>query len=122
MAAFVRIGWSLSIGIDGRLPSESVAALPRIPHQSYSERQLYDAALDRLSREVAAVQHITDDDREAQQVKFAVVEGERREAEPGLSAACPVCGTAMIAKCGDIKVRHLKWTPELGPGIAEVKV
>jgi len=39
-------------------------------------------------------------------VKFAVVEGERREAEPGLSAACPACGTAMIAKCGDIKVRH----------------
>jgi hypothetical protein len=31
VAAFVRIGWSLSIGIDGRLPSESVAALPRIP-------------------------------------------------------------------------------------------
>src|SRR6267142_346180 len=23
-----------------------------------------------------------------------------------LQAACPVCGTAMIAKCGDIKVRH----------------
>jgi DDE superfamily endonuclease len=32
VAAFVRIGWSLSVGIDGRLPSESVAALPRIPH------------------------------------------------------------------------------------------
>ncbi|MET4457856.1 hypothetical protein, partial [Bradyrhizobium sp. RT3b] len=30
-AAFVRIGWPLSIGIAGRLPSESVAALPRIP-------------------------------------------------------------------------------------------
>ncbi|MET4359060.1 hypothetical protein ABIC08_009037, partial [Bradyrhizobium sp. RT9b] len=32
-AAFVRIGWPLSIGIGGRLPSESVAALPRIPHR-----------------------------------------------------------------------------------------
>ena len=32
VAAFVRIGWPLSIGIGGRLPSESVAALPRIPH------------------------------------------------------------------------------------------
>jgi hypothetical protein len=31
VAAFVRIGWPLSIGIGGRLPSESVAALPRIP-------------------------------------------------------------------------------------------
>jgi hypothetical protein len=31
VAAFVRIGWPLSIGITGRLPSESVAALPRIP-------------------------------------------------------------------------------------------
>jgi hypothetical protein len=33
VAAFVRIGWPLSIGIGGRLPSESVAALPRIPHR-----------------------------------------------------------------------------------------
>src|SRR6202011_2564175 len=31
VAAFVRIGWPLSIGIGGRLPSESMAALPRIP-------------------------------------------------------------------------------------------
>ena len=30
------------------------------PEQSYSERQLYEAALDRLSREVAAVQRITE--------------------------------------------------------------
>jgi CarD family transcriptional regulator len=30
------------------------------PEQSYSERQLYEAALDRLSREIAAVQHITE--------------------------------------------------------------
>jgi len=27
------------------------------PEQSYSERQLYEAALDRLSREIAVVQH-----------------------------------------------------------------
>jgi len=39
-------------------------------------------------------------------MKFAIVKGERREAEPGFSAACPVCGAAMIAKCGDIRVRH----------------
>ena len=30
------------------------------PEQSYSERQLYEAALDRLSREIAAVQQITE--------------------------------------------------------------
>jgi CarD family transcriptional regulator len=30
------------------------------PEQSYSERQLYEAALDRLSREIAAVQHVTE--------------------------------------------------------------
>ena len=32
------------------------------PGQSYSERQLYEAALDRLSRELAVVQHITEDE------------------------------------------------------------
>ena len=30
------------------------------PEQSYSERQLYEAALDRLSREIAAVQKVTE--------------------------------------------------------------
>ena len=39
-------------------------------------------------------------------MKFAVVEGERREARPGLSAECPVCGDAMTAKCGEHRVHH----------------
>jgi CarD family transcriptional regulator len=30
------------------------------PEQSYSERQLYEAALDRLSREIVVVQHVTE--------------------------------------------------------------
>jgi CarD family transcriptional regulator len=30
------------------------------PEQSYSERQLYEAALDRLSREIAAAQRVTE--------------------------------------------------------------
>jgi len=30
------------------------------PEQSYSERQLYEAALDRMAREIAAVQDLTD--------------------------------------------------------------
>ncbi len=36
------------------------SARSRQPEQSYSERQLYEAALDRLSREIAAVQHVTE--------------------------------------------------------------
>ena len=39
-------------------------------------------------------------------MKFAVVEGERREAQPGLSGKCQVCGDAMIAKCGQHRVWH----------------
>ena len=43
-------------------------------------------------------------ERKANEIRF--VEGERREAEPGLSGKCPVCGDAMIAKCGQRKIRH----------------
>ena len=39
-------------------------------------------------------------------MKLAVVEGERREAQPGLSAKCLVCGNAMIAKCGQLRYWH----------------
>ena len=39
-------------------------------------------------------------------MKYAVVEGERREAQPGLSGKCPGCGDAMIAKCGEQRVPH----------------
>jgi competence protein CoiA len=42
-------------------------------------------------------------------MKIAVVEGERRVAEPrlsGLSAECPDCGNAVIAKCGEHRVWH----------------
>lgn len=39
-------------------------------------------------------------------MKFAIVEEDRREAEPGLSAVCPVCGDPMIAKCGQHRVWH----------------
>ena len=38
--------------------------------------------------------------------KFAVVEEERQEAQPGLSGKCPFCGDAMIAKCGQVRVWH----------------
>jgi competence protein CoiA len=39
-------------------------------------------------------------------MKYADVEGERREAQRGLSGKCAYCGDAMIAKCGDYRVRH----------------
>jgi competence protein CoiA len=39
-------------------------------------------------------------------MKFAVVDGERREAQPGLAGKCPVYGHAMIAKCGEHRVHH----------------
>jgi competence protein CoiA len=39
-------------------------------------------------------------------MKFARVDGERREAKPGLSGECPGCGAAVFAKCGEVKVWH----------------
>jgi hypothetical protein len=39
-------------------------------------------------------------------MKFADVEGERREAHLGLSGSCGHCGDAMIAKCGEHRVWH----------------
>jgi hypothetical protein len=40
VAGFVRNRWPLSIGLGGRFPSESVAALPRIPQTSKHAKQL----------------------------------------------------------------------------------
>jgi hypothetical protein len=39
-------------------------------------------------------------------MKFANVEGQRHDAQPGLTGECPVCGAAVIAKCGEIRVWH----------------
>lgn len=47
------------------------------PEQSYSERQLYEAALDRLSREIAAVQHITETEA-VKEIEAALAKGPRR--------------------------------------------
>lgn len=38
--------------------------------------------------------------------KYANVEGQRREAEPGLRGECPICRAEMVAKCGEIRVWH----------------
>jgi CarD family transcriptional regulator len=47
------------------------------PEQSYSERQLYEAALDRLSREVAAVHRITETEA-IKEIEAALAKGPRR--------------------------------------------
>src|SRR5579872_4278626 len=51
------------------------------PEQSYSERQLYEAALDRLSREVAAVQRITETEA-IKEIEAALAKGPRRGPKP----------------------------------------
>ena len=51
------------------------------PEQSYSERQLYEAALDRLSREIAAVQRVTETEA-IKEIEAALAKGPRRGPKP----------------------------------------
>ena len=51
------------------------------PEQSYSERQLYEAPLDRLSREIAAVQRVTETEA-IKEVEAALAKGPRRGPKP----------------------------------------
>lgn len=39
-------------------------------------------------------------------MRFAIVQGRRQEAQPGLSAQCPICDSLMVAKCGTRRVWH----------------
>ena len=39
-------------------------------------------------------------------VKFALVNGQRQEAQSGLSGTCPACGKPMVAKCGEVRIHH----------------
>lgn len=39
-------------------------------------------------------------------MKFAFIDGERREPQPGLSGKCPGCQAIVLAKCGEVKVWH----------------
>jgi CarD family transcriptional regulator len=57
------------------------------PEQSYSERQLYEAALDRLSREIAVVQHVTETEA-VKEVEGQLAKSPRRgaKAEAGADA------------------------------------
>ena len=56
------------------------------PEQSYSERQLYEAALDRLSREISAVQHITETEA-VKEIEAALAKGPRRGAKTAEAGA-----------------------------------
>jgi CarD family transcriptional regulator len=55
------------------------------PEQSYSERQLYEAALDRLSREVAAVQRLTETEA-IKEIEAALAKGPHRGPKPAEAA------------------------------------
>ena len=57
------------------------------PEQSYSERQLYEAALDRLSREIAVVQHVTETEA-VKEIESQLAKSPRRgaKAETGAEA------------------------------------
>jgi CarD family transcriptional regulator len=50
------------------------------PEQSYSERQLYEAALDRMVRELAAVEDVTETEA-AKQIETNLLKGPRRTAK-----------------------------------------
>jgi len=39
-------------------------------------------------------------------VKLTIIDGQRREAQPGLSGECPVCEATTIAKCGEKNIWH----------------
>lgn len=39
-------------------------------------------------------------------MKFAIVNGQRTEAQTELSGECPVCKAALVAKCGEIRIWH----------------
>jgi len=39
-------------------------------------------------------------------MKYALVNGERQEAQSGISGTCPSCERTMVAKCGEIKIHH----------------
>ncbi len=55
------------------------------PEQSYSERQLYEAALDRLSREIAVVQHVTETEA-VKEIEGQLAKSPRRGAKAEVEA------------------------------------
>jgi len=46
------------------------------------------------------------DDGHDQDMKFALVNGQRQEAQPNLLGKCPTCDHPMVAKCGEVRMWH----------------
>jgi CarD family transcriptional regulator len=63
------------------------------PEQSYSERQLYEAALDRLSREIAVVQHVTETEA-VKEVESQLAKSPRRGAKAEAESEADADGDA----------------------------
>jgi CarD family transcriptional regulator len=72
------------------------------PEQSYSERQLYEAALDRLSREIAVVQHVTETEA-VKEIEGQLAKSPRRgaKAETDTEADAEADGEADVDADGD---------------------
>jgi len=70
------------------------------PEQSYSERQLYEAALDRLSREIAVVQHVTETEA-VKEVESQLAKSPRRGAKTESEAEADVDGEGDVDADGD---------------------
>ncbi|WP_210265924.1 CarD family transcriptional regulator [Bradyrhizobium australiense] len=70
------------------------------PEQSYSERQLYEAALDRLSREIAVVQHSTETEA-VKEIEGQLAKSPRRGAKAEATEADAEADEADVDADGD---------------------
>jgi CarD family transcriptional regulator len=70
------------------------------PEQSYSERQLYEAALDRLSREIAVVQHSTETEA-VKEIEGQLAKSPRRGAKSDAADATGEADEADVEADGD---------------------
>jgi CarD family transcriptional regulator len=70
------------------------------PEQSYSERQLYEAALDRLSREIAVVQHSTETEA-VKEIESQLAKSPRRGAKTDAADASGEADEADVEADGD---------------------
>jgi CarD family transcriptional regulator len=70
------------------------------PEQSYSERQLYEAALDRLSREIAVVQHSTETEA-VKEIESQLAKSPRRGAKTDEANATGETDEADVEADGD---------------------
>jgi CarD family transcriptional regulator len=73
------------------------------PEQSYSERQLYEAALDRLSREIAVVQHVTETEA-VKEIEGQLAKSPRRGAKAEVEAEGDADGESDADGDGDTAV------------------